>query len=137
MYMSLPRGKIFDIFNSNFSASERRLRKRMVAAYTARSPVALVSLTGPGAQNICGAFNLFPVSEGEEFETRREIEIATYSALDPTPWGLALNFLCSGEIEISSVLRRFSSHSTCTWHSKQRTLVKGLERIGRLRASPD
>lgn len=56
----------FDILISNFSASDGLIPKEMIIGYAVRSPLALISLTGPGAQEMCGVRNIFPTTTDVE-----------------------------------------------------------------------
>lgn len=57
----------FPLLLSNFSPHQRELPRGMTIAYATRSPLALVSLIGPGAQELCGVLNVFPPSYPTSF----------------------------------------------------------------------
>lgn len=48
-----------DILVSNFSDSDRLIPKVMIISYATRSSLALVSLYGTVAQDMCGVLNIF------------------------------------------------------------------------------
>lgn len=55
----LIQDRPFDIFVSNLSSSDRLIAKGINIGYATRPPLELISLTGPGAQEMCDILKIF------------------------------------------------------------------------------